>query len=133
MSAATTLRWSDLLEHQGLNTADAVRNQAIVDIAPIAAPATAGTELEEVYPYFKDYVVQLLQLWLKGSPAGVPKPMIVFGRPVHSWIKQNFHIDLNVLDLGSLPVPLLGSVPIIAANHPSYIFYVVTRPGDSDA
>jgi hypothetical protein len=64
MKAKTTQRWTHLLSHNGLTADDAIRDQAIVDIAPIAAPADSGSTLEGVYSYFYDYQMSLLRLWI---------------------------------------------------------------------
>ncbi len=132
MAAKTTLRWTDLLEHNGLTSDEAVRDQAIIDIAPIAAPANDGKNLEGVYSSFEDYIRKLLELWDKSAEKDVAEPIVAFGGPVREWLKSTFSIGLNVGQLGTLNVPSVGNAPILAANHPSFIFYVVSRKGDSD-
>lgn len=123
LKAKTTARWGELLERNGVAPNLTDRYQTIVDIAPIAAPADAGQALEGVYGYFDDYVDQMLSLWGQPATVGPARPMVAFGGPVRDWIAQKFGDKLAVLDVATLSFPKLGNVPVIAANHPSYIYY----------
>jgi hypothetical protein len=145
LAAKTTQRWSDLLVSQGLTPELSGRYQGILDIAPIAALGNAGppgcafvsicTPLAAlgVYSYFHDYHFQLLQLWLSATEPKVPRPAVAFGSNVAlPWVKQNFNIDLEVGEIGSMAVPNIGNVQVIGANHPAYLGYVITRKGQTD-
>jgi hypothetical protein len=132
LAADTTQRWSQLLVSQGLTPELSVRYQDILDIAPIAAPANAGGTLEalDVYSYFDrvDYHSQLLQLWLSATETKVPRPAVAFGSKVLPWVNKKFGIDLKVGKIGSISVSNIGSIKVIGAYHPSYIFQVVKDP-----
>jgi len=125
LSAHTTQRWAELLEANGVAKAETDSYQTIVDIAPIAAPASAGKELEGVYASFRDYIHGLLNLLVpvQGSNAG--RPMVAFGGPVRAWIKTEFGKDLKVLDLTALTLQSGVTVNTLAANHPSLIYNAV--------
>jgi hypothetical protein len=133
LAAQTTERWSELLVSLGLTREESERYQDIIDIAPIAAPhdcmgvgsaGCAGT-LTDVPSYFHDYLFQLLSLWLSATESKVPRPAVAFGSRVGGWVKQNFGVDLAVAQIGSISVPGVGSVKVIGANHPSYLYRAV--------
>ncbi|NMY29503.1 hypothetical protein HBO19_26345 [Pseudomonas sp. WS 5021] len=121
LESATTDRWATLLTANGIAAAQTPEYQTIIDIAPIAAPSTAGKDLEGVYGYFTEYqtrIVRELSLHPTGS-----LPMVAFGAPVRSWIQQQYGQTLGVLGLGQIS-PAEGSyVAVLGANHPSYIWY----------
>jgi len=121
LAAHTTMRWSDLLAMNGVNKEITPRYQAIVDIAPIAAPANAGQSLAGTYDYFTSYAMALLAFWLP-SESGQNKPLVAFGGPVRDWIRRELHADLKVSDVATVSVPSVGSVNIFAANHPSLLY-----------
>jgi hypothetical protein len=125
LSAHTTLRWAELLEANGVAKTDTDSYQTIVDIAPIAAPASAGKELEGVYASFRDYIHGLLNLLVPVQGTNAGRPMVAFGGPVRAWIKTEFGKDLKVLDLTVLKLQSGVSVNTLAANHPSLIYNAV--------
>ncbi|NON23483.1 hypothetical protein, partial [Klebsiella pneumoniae] len=94
----------------------------IIDIAPIAAPASAGETLKETYSYFKDYQVRMVSEMTLQNPAR-PLPMVAFGAPVRSWIQQQYGPQVNVLGLVSISPQAGAKVPVLGANHPSAIWY----------
>lgn len=61
LRSATTDRWATLLTANGIPAAQTPAYQTIIDIAPIAAPATAGKDLEGVYNYFTDYQTTMVR------------------------------------------------------------------------
>jgi hypothetical protein len=119
LESATTDRWATLLTENGIPATETPAYQTIIDIAPIAAPSNAGKDLETVYGYFTEYqtrMVQELSLPAKGA-----LPMVAFGAPVRSWIKQQYGQTVAVLGLAQIS-PVAGkTVPVLGANHPSYI------------
>ncbi|WP_148716543.1 hypothetical protein [Chitinolyticbacter meiyuanensis] len=123
LQAATTKRWASLLVTNGVPQGSTDPYQTIVDIAPIAAPASAGASLEGVYDDFSNYTVSLLAQWTAG-PAGSAKPTVAFGAPARAWLAEYFKLSpINVLTVSSFQ-PVAGrTVPVIGANHPSYIWY----------
>ncbi|UXY16673.1 hypothetical protein N8I74_06540 [Chitiniphilus purpureus] len=123
LKAATTRRWASLLVTNGVPQGTTDPYQTIVDIAPIAAPASAGQQLEGVYDDFSDYTVSLLQQWTAGADGSV-RPLVAFGSPARQWLAQQYQLQpIAVLGLTRFqPVPG-RTVQAIGANHPSYIWY----------
>ncbi len=121
LESKTTDRWADLLTDNGVPAAETPAYQTMIDIAPIAAPSTAGKELEGVYSYFTDYQTRMVKE-LSLQPDG-SLPMVAFGAPVRSWIKQQYGQTVNVLGLAQINPAEGKSVSVLGANHPSYIWY----------
>lgn len=130
----TTDRWASLLTFNGIPAEQTPAYQTIVDIAPIAAPASAGSTLEGTYGYFQDYQVRMVKdvtLTSKGQSL----PMVAFGAPVRSWIKQQYGADLKVLGLAVISPNAGQKVPVLGSNHPSAIWYAADKDnngGDQD-
>ncbi|TFY95021.1 hypothetical protein DYL61_06255 [Pseudomonas nabeulensis] len=121
LESATTDRWAALLTDNGIPATETPAYQTIIDIAPIAAPSNAGKDLENVYSYFADYqtrMVRELSLSSKGS-----LPMVAFGAPVRSWVKQQYGQTVNILGLAQISPEPGKTVSVLGANHPSYIWY----------
>lgn len=121
LESKTTDRWADLLTDNGVPAAETPAYQTMIDIAPIAAPSTAGKELEGVYSYFTDYQTRMVKE-LSLQPDG-SLPMVAFGAPVRSWIKQQYGQTVNVLGLAQISPAEGKSVSVLGSNHPSYIWY----------
>jgi hypothetical protein len=135
LRSSTTDRWADLLSYNGIAPEQTPAYQTIVDIAPIAAPASAGSTLEGVYGYFSDYQRRMVAELSAGSN-GTSLPMVAFGSPVRSWIKQQYGVNLPVLGLGQVDATSERQVSVLAANHPSYIWYAAdpaNNNGSEDA
>ncbi|GLO28416.1 MULTISPECIES: hypothetical protein [Pseudomonas] len=131
----TTDRWAELLTFNGVDASQTPAYQTIIDIAPIAAPASAGETLKETYSYFKDYQVRMVSEMTLQNPAR-PLPMVAFGAPVRSWIQQQYGPQVNVLGLVSISPQAGAKVPVLGANHPSAIWYAANKDshgGDQDA
>ena len=118
----TTDRWAALLTDNGIPAEQTPAYQTIVDIAPIAAPASAGKDLEGVYDYFKDYQTTMVKL-VSQNASGAALPMVAFGAPVRNWLKQQYGATVNVLGLASISPSAGVNVPVLGSNHPSYIWY----------
>ncbi|MBF6026110.1 hypothetical protein ICY20_00070 [Pseudomonas sp. P115] len=121
LESATTDRWASLLTDNGIPATETPAYQTIIDIAPIAAPSNAGKDLENVYSYFTHYqtrMVKELSLLPNGS-----LPMVAFGSPVRSWIKQQYGQSVGVLGLAKISPEAGKTVSVLGANHPSYIWY----------
>lgn len=121
LESATTDRWATLLTANGIPATQTPEYQTIIDIAPIAAPSSAGKDLEGVYGYFSEYqtrIVRELSLHPTGS-----LPMVAFGAPVRSWFQQQYGQTLGVLDLAQISPAEGSKVAVLGANHPSYIWY----------
>lgn len=118
----TTDRWAALLTDNGIPADQTPAYQTIVDIAPIAAPASAGKDLEGVYDYFKDYQTTMVKQ-VSQNASGAVLPMVAFGAPVRNWIKQQYGATVNVLGLATISPSAGVNVPVLGSNHPSYIWY----------
>ncbi|QHF26918.1 hypothetical protein [Pseudomonas sp. R32] len=130
----TTDRWATLLTFNGIPAEQTPAYQTIVDIAPIAAPASAGKDLEGVYGYFKDYQVQMVKEVTR-TGNGASLPMVAFGSPVRSWIEQQYGPKLYVLGLATISPTPGQKVSVLGANHPSAIWYAADKTnydGDQD-
>lgn len=118
----TTDRWAALLTDNGIPADQTPAYQTIIDIAPIAAPASAGKDLEGVYDYFKDYQTTMVRQ-VSQNASGTVLPMVAFGAPVRNWIKQQYGATVNVLGLATISPSAGVNVPVLGSNHPSYIWY----------
>ena len=118
----TTDRWATLLTANGIPADQTPAYQTIIDIAPIAAPSNAGSDLEGVYDYFKDYQTTLVKQFSQ-TASGKTLPMVAFGAPVRNWIKQQYGPTVNVLGLATISPSTGVNVPVLGSNHPSYIWY----------
>lgn len=135
LRSSTTDRWAALLSYNGIRPEHTPGYQTIVDIAPIAAPASAGSTLEGVYGYFNTYQRQMVSE-LSAGPANASLPMVAFGSPVRSWIQQQYGVPLPVLGLGQIDAAPGRQVSVLGANHPSYIWYAAdpaNNHGSEDA
>ncbi|BDM20930.1 hypothetical protein ACIPZ5_06785 [Pseudomonas sp. NPDC089428] len=131
----TTDRWAELLTFNGVDASQTPAYQTIIDIAPIAAPASAGEALTGTYGYFKDYQLRMVREMTLQS-AAKPLPMVAFGAPVRSWIQQQYGPQVDVLGLVSISPQAGAQVPVLGANHPSAIWYAANKDshgGDQDA
>jgi hypothetical protein len=122
LRSATTDRWATLLTDNGIPADQTPGYQTIIDIAPIAAPSSAGKDLEGVYDYFKDYQTTMVKD-VSQNASGAALPMVAFGAPVRNWIKQQYGATVNVLGLATISPSEGVNVPVLGSNHPSYIWY----------
>jgi hypothetical protein len=122
LRSATTDRWATLLTDNGIPAVQTPGYQTIIDIAPIAAPASAGKDLEGVYGYFKDYQTTMVKE-VSQNAKGAALPMVAFGAPVRNWIKQQYGVTVDVLGLAMISPKKGLNVPVLGSNYPSYIWY----------
>nr|WP_150642541.1 hypothetical protein [Pseudomonas fluorescens] len=122
LQSATTDRWATLLTANGIPAEQTPAYQTIIDIAPIAAPSSAGKDLEGVYDYFKDYQTTMVKE-VSQTASGATLPMVAFGAPVRNWIKQQYGATVSVLGLAEISPTKGMTVPVLGSNHPSYIWY----------
>ncbi|SCK30713.1 hypothetical protein [Vogesella sp. LIG4] len=127
LTAATTLRWAQVLGYNGMNVRDNGLYQTIADIAPIAAPASAGSALTGTYSYFSQYTAALLNSWTAPAPGGsTVRPMVALGGPARAWFAQQYLPEgskFDVLQLAKVDIGNNKQVPVLGGNHPSYIWY----------
>ncbi len=124
LESKTTDRWAELLEQNGVPLEQTPAYQTIIDIAPIAAPASAGSTLADTYSYFQAYQTNMVAQLTSNADGEAPSlPMVAFGGPVRDWVHQQYGVTLGVLGLGQI-TPVAGrSVAVLGSNHPSYIWY----------
>jgi hypothetical protein len=127
--AHTTLRWAELLVENGADPKATAQYQNIIDIAPIAAPSNDGKNLDGIYNEYTAYINGLLNLWCPASGGGF-RPLVAFGGPVRTWLKEQYSLDLSVLELSRLELSPSLKIPVLAANHPSFIYNAVKRLED---
>jgi hypothetical protein len=128
LDSATSRRWESLLELNGASKAEVALYERIVDIAPIAAPASAGNSLAAAYGYFRDYAFDMLSYSVQPRPAPAkPLPVVAYGSPVRQWVQDNLKAKLPVLGTAYVQVGQTASVPFLGANHPSYIWYAAKQ------
>jgi hypothetical protein len=121
LESKTTDRWAALLSENGVAAAQTPAYQTIIDIAPIAAPASAGGDLEGVYDYFTDYQKTMVAQLTAGD--GTALPMVAFGGPVRTWVNKTYDANIGVLGLDTISPAPGQNVPVLGSNHPSYIWY----------
>ena len=121
LESKTTDRWASLLSENGVPAEQTPAYQTIIDIAPIAAPASAGGDLEGVYDYFTNYQKRMVAQLTAG--AGTPLPMVAFGAPVRNWVNSQYQANIGVLGLDEITPAPGQRVAVLGANHPSYIWY----------
>lgn len=134
LSSATSERWATLLTRNGIPREQTPAYQTIIDIVPIAAPASTGKHLEGAYGYFQDYQRQMVQSLTRKS-GGQTLPMVAFGAPARNWIRQQYGPTLKVLGIAGITPSPGQHVTVLGANHPSYIWYAADRTnykGDQD-
>jgi len=121
LGSDTSRRWEELLLLNDVPQSEVTLYETILDIAPIAAPASAGGQLGETYIYFQPYVLKMLPFLVENN--GKPLPMVVYGGPVRKWVIEFFKLqDFGVNSVDMIKIDEL-TVPILGANHPSYIWY----------
>nr|WP_298171902.1 hypothetical protein [uncultured Pseudomonas sp.] len=124
LESKTTDRWAELLEQNGVPLEQTPAYQTIIDIAPIAAPASAGSTLADTYSYFQAYQTNMVAQLTSNADGEAPSlPMVAFGSPVRDWVHQQYGVTLGVLGLGQITPEAGRSVAVLGSNHPSYIWY----------
>ncbi|GAB3093431.1 hypothetical protein G8770_06495 [Aestuariicella hydrocarbonica] len=148
LNSKTSQRWEKLLTLNSVAADEVTLYESILDVAPIAAPASAGSTLTDTYPYFEPYVVSMLPLLLKTellkteqlkeellkTPAATRQPpeastttalpIVAYGGPVRNWVSSYYQLnDFGVNSVSLITVTEGVTAPILGANHPSYIWY----------
>ncbi len=72
LESKTTDRWAELLEQNGVPLEQTPAYQTIIDIAPIAAPASAGSSLADTYSYFQAYQTNMVAQLTRSSDSKAP-------------------------------------------------------------
>jgi len=139
LNSKTTNRWWELLQLNGVAPVDLARYSCIVDIVPVAAPASDGKALDLSGIYegpFDDYSLALLELFSDRSNSNRRRPLMALGAPIRKWIQRLWSQSLGILDVSTLKLPSGEAAPVIASNHPSFFFYAASaydEQPDADA
>ncbi|WP_421844060.1 alkaline phosphatase family protein [Marinobacter algicola] len=135
----TNRRWECLLAQNGFNGADNTAVERIVDVAPIAAPGGAGSDLtdynEAFIPYAKAQLRNFLRP-LKETGHSLTQPMVAYGEPVHDWLQQAFGLAQSPGTLDLVPLTIIDGINnkpapttwVLCANHPSEYLYDTDLP-----
>ncbi len=133
LNSKTSKRWEELLELNSVAATDVTLYESILDVAPIAAPASAGSSLSDTYSYFEPYVLQQLPLLLdidEGKDSALP--VVAYGGPVRTWVSDYYGLqDFGVNSYNTIKVTDTIDAPILGANHPSYIWYAKDNGRDT--
>ncbi len=135
LNSKTSQRWEQLLTLNNVPQQDVTLYESILDVAPIAAPASAGSTLSATYSYFEPYVLKMLPLLLDlDEGASEALPIVAYGGPVRDWVSSHYRITgFGVNTFTQIPVSEGTSTvnaPILGANHPSYIWYAKDQGRD---
>jgi len=130
--AATVRRWGSILQENGAPSGDVELFQPVVDIAPVATEASAGHTLDDVYTFFNDYTYAMLDFYTS-LPDNKIRPIVGGGYPVRRWLSEETSTPfIRVLDQAMLELESGVTVPVIGANHPSFIWYASRQHRTSD-
>jgi hypothetical protein len=135
LKSKTTSRWWELLILNGVSDADKALYSCILDIVPVAAPASDGTKLTQSGIYngpFDQYGLPLLKALAQTQDASVRRPLIAMGMPIRDWIHRNWNLSLSVVEIGTISLDDGKTCSVIASNHPSFFYYAVnSNTGDN--
>ena len=123
LGSKTSKRWESLLTLNDVPPEEVTLYESIIDIAPIAAPASAGETLSQTYGYFEDYMLHMILLLLE-SDTEYTLPVVAYGEPVRKWVSDFFDLGrLGVNEVKSIKVTGDLNAPLLGANHPSEFWY----------
>jgi phosphatidylserine/phosphatidylglycerophosphate/cardiolipin synthase-like enzyme len=125
LNSSTSQRWESLLIINGVAQPEASLFETILDIAPIAAPASEGSSLDGTYTYFEPYVLDMLKVLTKSGELGNNAlPIVAYGSPVRTWLSDHYNLtNFGVNSVAEIELEPGVFAPVIGANHPSYIWY----------
>lgn len=135
----TNRRWECLLAQNGFDGAHNTGVERIVDVAPIAAPGGAGSELSDYNEAFIPYAKAQLRNFLRPLEQTcnrLTQPMVAYGEPVHHWLEQAFGLQQTPATLDIIRIPVLDgndgqpapTTWVLCANHPSEYLYDTDLP-----
>lgn len=131
LGSRTSQRWEGLLTLNGVSQKQVNLYETIIDIAPIAAPASDGKKLEGVYSYFSDYAHNMLGYMARPKTGSLTaRAVVAYGSPVRTWIEQQYQVKIGVLGTGYLKLDSQNKAPVLGANHPSYFWYAAEQSCD---
>jgi hypothetical protein len=125
-----------LLILNGVHDADKALYSCILDIVPVAAPASDGTKLTQSGIYngpFDPYGLPLLKVLVSTQNSSVRRPLIALGMPIRDWIQRHWNLSLNVVETGTIRLDSGETCAVIASNHPSFFYYAVNSNTGADA
>lgn len=126
----TTRRWNEMFLANGVKAENLDLYGAILDVVPVAAPASEGKKLraQGIYDgHFNDYAKAMIAMWTEVPEQPTQsKPIMTLGAEMKDWFKQAYGIEeglQKVLDVSYVPFSSTRKSPIMFTNHPSKIFY----------
>jgi hypothetical protein len=128
LKSKTTSRWWELLVENGVTDGEKARYSCILDIVPVAAPASDGANLDQSGIYngpFDSYSLGLLELLARSQTAGAQRPLMALGMPIRTWVHRLWNLAINVGDVGTIKLQNGASCAIMGSNHPSFFYYAV--------
>ncbi|BFM15625.1 hypothetical protein R50073_18080 [Maricurvus nonylphenolicus] len=127
LNSSTSQRWESLLVLNGVAQPEASLFETILDIAPIAAPASEGSSLDGTYTYFEPYVLDMLKVLTKSGELGNDAlPIVAYGSPVRTWLSDHYNLtNFGVNSVAEIELEPGVFAPVVGANHPSYIWYSI--------
>ena len=87
LKSKTTSRWWELLLINGVKDHEKARYSCILDVVPVAAPASDGSNLDHSGIYngpFDTYSLGLLELLATSQTAGLRRPLMALGMPIRT-------------------------------------------------
>ncbi|MET1079888.1 MAG: phospholipase D-like domain-containing protein [Pseudomonas sp.] len=125
LNSSTSKRWEELLKLNAVPEEQLSLHETILDIAPIAAPASAGSTLDATYSYFEPYVLSMLKVLTKANQGGANAiPIVAYGGPVRTWLAGHYNLQgFGVNSVAQIEISPGVTSAVIGANHPSYIWY----------
>jgi len=125
LNSSTSQRWEELLILNNVPDSEVTLYETILDIAPIAAPASEGSSLDNTYSYFGPYILSMLPVLTKADQAITKAlPIIAYGSPVRDWLADHYGVqNFGVNSVAEIEISPGINSPVIGANHPSYIWY----------
>jgi hypothetical protein len=96
LKSKTTSRWWELLLINGVKDQEKAKYSCILDIVPVAAPASDGTKLDHsgIYNGPFDTYTGLLELLAKSQIAGLQRPLMALGMPIRTWILRLWNLAI---------------------------------------
>lgn len=123
LNSKTTGRWWELLAANSVSEDDLPRYSCILDIVPVAAPASDGGKLDASGIYmgpFDSYGLPQLDNLSKVDSSTARRPLIALGVPIRKWIERVWGVTLGILDVDALEIKPGDNCPVIVSNHPSF-------------
>lgn len=135
LDSKTTSRWWELLLTNGVTEHQKCSYSCILDIVPVAAPASDGAKLDASGIYngpFDSYDMPLLAALVHQQEFSPLVPLIALGSPIRKWLQRNWNVSLGIRQIGTITLKAGERCNVIASNHPSFFYYAVSQAQGND-